>query len=562
MFAWFKYSYVASWSVFFCLAVSCGCFADKAFAQQHAFTIEDNHALLYAKQMQFASDGSPVVRMRIAENQTQIRFSPSASFYVYPDGPGGSYIELPGDETYTIEGYAPQPGQYRFAVILARSRNTNELDVLTERYAQIVPETETISLGSIFALKGKVFDNREHLRISLRTNDETEAALLLNTLKQKFPDSDFEIYDELQSYPRLTVSLSNARGTTRVVNANLMWLNFNETIVTVHNMPDEQGKAQNLLLNGQLIVTPDSNAKLSLVQAASVETILRGILPAELYPTAPAAALESQAIAARTTLISQVGARHQADPYHLCNVQHCQVYRGLGVATPATDQAIQKTRGQVLFSDEQLVQAYYSSHCGGSSATAYETWNLPDVPYLVARRDDDSESPASPNSEYVQTIISKPVKQSTAYCAHAPHGQKDFTSTKNAHWVVTVDRDVLLASLQKQGLNIKSVQVIEILNRGQSGRVTRMRVVGDGQELILEHELPIRRFFGGLKSALFTMSITRMGNNIQSVTFEGAGFGHGVGLCQTGAIGMAQRKFSAAQILQHYYPNTHIEKLW
>ena len=111
----------------------------SALAQQQELTSADDHALLYAKQMQFAADGSPVIRMRIA---------------------------------YTITARAPQPGEYRYAVILFRSRNQADLNDAKELYKNILPETDTIALGSIFALKGKVFDNREHLLLTSKTNQK------------------------------------------------------------------------------------------------------------------------------------------------------------------------------------------------------------------------------------------------------------------------------------------------------------------------------------------------------------------------------------------------------
>ena len=537
-------------------------FVHAASAQQQELTSADDHALLYAKQMQFAADGSPVIRMRIGDALSTITMTPEHAFVVYPNGPGSAFVTLPGNETYTITARAPQPGEYRYAVILFRSRDQADLRDAAETFKGVLPETETLALGSVFALKGKVFDNREHLLLTSKTNQKQDALKTLDKLKNQFPDDDFELYDELQSYPKLIIKVTNHKGDISITNANLLWFSFDQYPVTVHNIPDEQGNKRAIRLNSQLIVTPDSNADLALVQAASVETILRGIVPAEIFPTAPAAALEAQAIAARTTLISQVGSRHQADPYHLCNKQHCQVYQGLGAATQATDKAIENTRGQILFSNNELVSAYYSAHCGGSSATANETWALPDKPYLVAQTDTPQPHPSPMSEADVKRLIENSPAHSDAFCAKAPTGQKSFSSTKHAHWDATVSIDEIKKTLKAQGVTMNKIDNIEITSRGPSGRVTQMKITGDGKTYMIDRELPIRRFFGGLKSALFVMELSNNKNGITSITFHGAGFGHGVGLCQTGAIGMAQQNYTASQILQHYYPSTHIEKLW
>lgn len=546
-----------------CLALCLNlCIIQTASAQQQELTSEDDHALLYTKQIQFAQDGSPVIRMRIADDLASISMTPEHSFIVYPNGPGNAYITLPGNETYTITARSPRPGAYRYAVILFRSRNQGDLEKEAPKFEKHVTQTDTLALGSVFALKGKVFDNREHLLITSKTNDKNEALKIREQLKKQFPEKDFEIYDELQAYPKLIIQVTNAKGDMTITNANVIWFSFDHSPVNIHNIPDEQGNPRSIRLNGQLIVTPDSHAKLALVQAAGVETILRGIVPAEIFPSAPAAALEAQAIAARTTLISQVGSRHQADPYHLCNKQHCQVYHGLSAATQATDEAIEKTRGQILFSGNELVSAYYSAHCGGASATAKETWALPDKPYLQARTDDADHGSSPKTENALKQFLENAPERSNAFCAKAPPGQKSFSSTKHARWDITLSIDEIQKNLKAQGMTVKKIDNIEIVRRGPSGRVTQIKITGDGKSFFIERELPIRRFFGGLKSALFTMEVSKNHKGIQSVTFHGAGFGHGVGMCQTGAIGMAQRNYSANQILQHYYPSTHIEKLW
>ncbi len=549
--------------ILFCMIVSV-LFVDvqAAIAQQQELTSADDHALLYAKQMQFASDGSPVVRMRIGDGLTTLTMTPEHDFIVYPNGPGRGFVTLPGKETYTVTAQSPQAGEYRYAVILYRARHQEDLSIAATRFQSEVSETEKIALGSIFALKGKVFDNREHLLLTSKTDDRHRAIQTLERLKAIYPDEDFELYDELQAYPKLIIRLSNQKGDVTITNANLLWFDFEANGVTVHSIPDEQGVLRTMKLNGNLIVTPDSQAHLALVQAASVETVLRGIVPAEIFPTAPQAALEAQAIAARTTLISQVGSRHQADPYHLCNKQHCQVYQGLGAATRATDKAIEATRGRVLFSGDSLVRAYYSAHCGGSSATANETWGLPDQSYLQAKTDDADHEPSPQTDAEMRRFIAETPSHSEAFCAKPSSGEKQFSSFKHAHWDVTVTSEEIKKRLKAQGVTMHRIENIEILKRGPSGRVTQMRIIGDGKVYLIERELPIRRFFGGLKSAFFVMDMTKTKQGVSSLTFHGAGFGHGVGLCQTGAIGMAQQNYTSEQILEHYYPSTHIEKLW
>ncbi|HJX52667.1 MAG TPA: hypothetical protein VJ801_07880, partial [Polyangia bacterium] len=101
------------------------------------------------------------------------------------------------------------------------------------------------------------------------------------------------------------------------------------------------------------------------------------------------------------------------------------------------------------------------------------------------------------------------------------------------------------------------IRAIEVPQRGGSGRALAVRVVGSARSETIRGELRIRQAFGGLRSSLFVVEFKDGG-----AIFRGAGFGHGVGMCQTGAVGMAEAGKRYQQILRHYYPNTVLRKLW
>jgi SpoIID/LytB domain protein len=104
------------------------------------------------------------------------------------------------------------------------------------------------------------------------------------------------------------------------------------------------------------------------------------------------------------------------------------------------------------------------------------------------------------------------------------------------------------------------VRALEPLARGRSGRVQKLRIRGD-KDVVVEGDLHIRRLLGGLKSTLFTIRVEG-GDHPTAFVFQGAGFGHGVGMCQVGAIGMAEAGKSRSDILAHYYPGTHVHRLY
>ena len=549
------------------LSVSALCWNSECFAQSTELTSHDNHALLYAHQLGFSAKGAPTVRMRIADNLDKLQITPLDTIRVLPSGIGGCEIELPGNQTYEITISQSKSGTYQYGAVLARSDSTQALESIRSQCTAGGVETEIVPIGSVFALRGTVFDNRENLLMTRRSSNREMAQSNASNEQMcggiKAGEAEIvhdEVYSELLTYPEAMITLSDPTRSVKIHHQNLIWITLPESGAVLHHIDLDAKKDQDLRLNGSIVITPDQNGKLAVVQSADIETVLRGIVPGEIYASAPEAALMAQAVAARTTLISQAGTRHLSDPYHLCNKQHCQVYNGLSGADPRTDKAIAETRGQVMFSGNKLVQSYYSAHCGGFSAGSDETWGLPDKPYLQSRSDDAHEAPPAFAND--DAFLNWYRKDPVSYCGSAPTGSKAFTSTKHARWQAHVEIADIEAALKKQNISIGKIEKIEVVERGKSFRATAVRITGTKGTYGISRELPIRKFFGGLKSALFVIVPNLSGNNLKSLDFYGAGFGHGVGLCQTGAIGMAQRGMHWNEILMHYFPGVEIKKLW
>jgi SpoIID/LytB domain protein len=150
-------------------------------------------------------------------------------------------------------------------------------------------------------------------------------------------------------------------------------------------------------------------------------------------------------------------------------------------------------------------------------------------------------------SENVAAFITNPPP---AYCGSSKLGAAD-----RFRWTVTRTKDELEKLLAKYRLG--PIKSIEVLERGVSGRARSLRVTGAMRSEVIRGELRIRQTFGNLRSSLFVVEM-----QAGVAVFRGAGFGHGVGMCQTGAIGMAEVGKSYREILRHYYPGTVLRKLW
>jgi SpoIID/LytB domain protein len=268
--------------------------------------------------------------------------------------------------------------------------------------------------------------------------------------------------------------------------------------------------------------------------------------------------LRAQAVAARSELLTDLGVRHLADPWMTCSDQRCQVYRGITIEDARTSAAVLDTRGQVLTDGDQIIKAYFSSNNGGFAGSNATTWGEEQRTYLIARADTvdvATEWQDGLNSEEeVRDFIER---SPDAYSAIS-----SFASGRNFRWETTLTAAEVTAAVRSRA-DVGDVTDLQVVERDQSGRITRLRVVGTERERIVERELNVRRALGGLRSALFVMNISQNSQgHLTSVTFAGAGFGHGVGLCQSGAIGAAERGMEWQDILAHYYPGTTLRALY
>ena len=248
---------------------------------------------------------------------------------------------------------------------------------------------------------------------------------------------------------------------------------------------------------------------------------LAEVTPLDETPAGVANIYTVQAIIARTYAVSQIG-RHRAEGFDVCDTTHCQLYDPARIRTSkfsaAARDAVTRTHGEVLIYGGQVAEALFHADCGGSTTTADAVWGGRAVPYLRAVLD-------------------------------------ALTPETHRKWTVTATNEQLRAALDNDPRTAvgKTLSGIEILTKDESGRAATVSVRGerpytirgDLLRTVLNQSLSDR----GLQSTKFTL--TRSGSRY---TFEGTGFGHGVGLCQRGAATRLRRGDTPEAVLRAYYP--------
>lgn len=336
----------------------------------------------------------------------------------------------------------------------------------------------------------------------------------------------------------------------------------NVEILTARNLVKvNTGKTERSarLYYGSLKIQPNSYGNYTLVNQVPLETYLRGVVPYEIGGGAPPTAVEAQAIIARTYALRNLR-RFAVDGYELSADVHCQVYFGLQGATANTDRAIAATRGLVLTYNNELVDALYSSTTGGITAGFNDVWNGPDRPYLQSVLD-----------------TTKNVWDLSRYSLAKEQNVRRFMSLKQGfneeqeplfRWryesklpAITEQLQKYLDSKKHPLANLQNIQKMEVTERAESGRILKMNIYTD-KGVVELHKEEVRSAFKPPRSSFFYLEpLTNQNQQLIGYAFVGAGFGHGVGLSQTGASQLARLGWSSQQILNFYYPGAQLERL-
>jgi len=297
---------------------------------------------------------------------------------------------------------------------------------------------------------------------------------------------------------------------------------------------------QGKLYRGNLRLYSDADRNSYLVNVIPVEEYLRGVVPLEIGQKAPAdsAAVQAQAVAARTYTYRKMSDR-KSHPFDLLTTVSDQVYGGFSAEYKWSDKAVLSTKDIVMTYTGDFVEAYYHSTCAGKTAAKHEVWGGAKVPYLVSRPDSAANG--------------------VVYCSHSPRIR--WTET----WKLP-DFNKIVRQYSRETVGQKTfsdyVSSVMVTGKSESGRVESCIVAGPesteqyGGDKI---RFVFRRPAAGhpiLFSSNFT--ITRSGDEVVA---HGCGYGHGIGMCQMGAVGRARSGQSFQTILAAYYTGVKIEKV-
>jgi SpoIID/LytB domain protein len=364
--------------------------------------------------------------------------------------------------------------------------------------------------------------------------------------------------------------------------------------VDFHWEQQENQKFQGAL---KLIVEGD---KVRAINIVGLEDYLKSVISSEMSATSSPDLLKAHAVISRSWLLAQIDKskllgdsgktyvtsietvdelvkwydREDHDTFDVCADDHCQRYQGITkIHSEKALQAVEETFGQVLMSDNKICDARFSKCCGGLSENFENVWEPVRHKYLTKVVD----------SEYGDTtcVDLRIEEEADLWIRNKPHAfcnttdQKilsqvlpdfDQTTTDFYRWRVEYSQKEISELIKKRsGFDFGEIVKMEAVKRGHSSRIIKLKITGTKKTLTIGKELVIRKWLSEshLYSSAFVIDHLDIENGIpQKIVLTGAGWGHGVGLCQIGAAVMGEKGYSYKDILYHYFRSAELIKLY
>lgn len=333
------------------------------------------------------------------------------------------------------------------------------------------------------------------------------------------------------------------------------------------------------------------DGKIRAINEVKVEDYLKSVISSEMSAKASLSLLKAHAVISRSWLLAQMEKtrelklenmeynsfietkeerirwydREDHTLFDVCADDHCQRYQGITRTTTALAvQAVEETEGEVISSEGKICDARFSKCCGGVTEEFEACWEPIHYSYLVALRD-DKHTALYPDlrveARAREWILSRP----TAFCNNSEKkileqvlNNYDQETTDFYRWEVRYTTDEISTLVNRRsGIDFGTIQELIPVQRGVSGRLIRLKIVGSHKIMAIGKELEIRRILS--ESHLYSSAFV-VDKEDDTFVLRGAGWGHGVGLCQIGAAVMGEQGYPYDKILRHYYPGSEIKR--
>lgn len=510
----------------------------------------------------------PTIRVGLVWGKDSMEFSMENAFQITSHD--GTFIAkgIKG-KRWLAEVKTAQPGETVYILVAASMSTEAKAKIQSKEIQRKGFDNFIQPAGQVLRIGNRVVNDNRSYRVCLRKTFKSKEEA------ESYRDS---IWNRLETFIAKQ-ELHKARGTILLTNLeNNQQFESTKPIlirgspVSIYRIPvgtgfhweNEEDRTYPETISFQL----DNDGKLAVINILPLEKYLQGVIPSEMPEGFPLEALKAQAVAARGEALAKLGLSHNSDPFDLCADVHCQVYSGLSKRSPSTDRAVRETTGLVLWKEGKICNAVYSAVCGGHGEDVENTWGGQPKSFLQGSFDGPGRLKRYGSLKNEKNLKRWIDDNPRAYC-NTTRGRipsaLEYTK-KYFRWEVRYTQEELSTIiLNKTSQNIGEILELIPLERGVSGRIIRLKAVGKKGAFIIIRELEIRKALSPntlWSSCFYVVKKGWRKGAPEEFVLRGAGWGHGVGMCQAGAAMMALKRKRFDKILKHYYNGVQIRRLY
>ena len=516
----------------------------------------------------------PVLRIHVGKGDGVVGFRTFGAFSVVDDQEQVVTEKLAPEVMWRVRLESYEPERTVYTLVAGSTKERGDAERLASVLRHDGHESRVETLGGTILLDGEELTDNTEYRVFVGEFNSSEGAHAYG--RKRLERYDVEVIREKIREPRgmLEIFDTDYEHVAKVENGVRISPVDSGTEISLYNIgrgwSSQGGRRAQKRYSGTMCFRVGDRGEIVAISDVPIETYLKGILSVEMGADYPLDALKSQAVASRGWTLATLGLNHPDEHYDFCSEPHCQLFCGNWQSHPKIEQAVAETRGEVLFDQNGLCATVYDVLCGGHTDDGHSMCSMPRNAFLRGVFDGATgEVWSGPTSLKRETQVVKWIKsQPAAYCNL--RGRKQVSvlrhTQKYFRWEVSYLRTELEDVIRrKTGTDVGVLFDVIPVKRGSSGRLVEIEILGSRKNIRIRGERNIRWALSKelLNSSCFIVE-TDMGDDgiPLAFTFVGAGWGHGLGLCQTGATVMALEEKSYREILEHYYGNTELKKIY
>lgn len=514
-----------------------------------------------------ASNKVPTIRIGIIQSADTIAFKCNKSFCLINSN-GEKLFSGIAEQKYVLSIYTSQPAEICYQVRAGIEKDLCRAEKWVNDIQLKGVTAQIRTVGVSFEINTHKIDNREHWITIGNFSTYNEA---VNFRTSQSAPGEYIIIEQIlrPASGRIELSSQSLGSMLRVV-PDIVDESSQITVYDVMiGIEFHWQRFEDLDYRGIIEVGFNNQGKLVAINELDIENYLVSVNSSEMTPDCPLGLLEAQTIVARNTVLATMGKHHYNTNFHLCSDDHCQCYQGKKREQPISRQAVENTWGEVIMYNNEICDARYSKICGGIMEGYHNVWENRKIPYMRMGVDSDQpiDHPASTEEKAKQLIDSYVPAYCNTNLHPLPSKLANLYSTRNLfRWEVSYNREDLERLIfKKTGQEIGELLDIIPIERGDSGRLIYIELLGSKKRLKIGKELEIRRVLSSshlYSSCFYVEKELGLDGKAKKFKLKGAGWGHGVGLCQVGATVMAIKHIPYQEILSHYYKQTRIVNLY